>query len=92
MESALPMTTDPIITGAVRPGDEFEFRQKPHLAAPSTFAALVDGRLIVTRHATELFDYPNSTPVLAHWHGERRTDGFATSVGELKAKARAFKA
>jgi hypothetical protein len=36
------------LSGAdVRPGSEFEFRQKPHLAAPSTFASLVDGDLII---------------------------------------------
>ena len=27
------------------------------------------------------------TPVLAHWHGSYRTDGFSTTVGELKEKA-----
>jgi hypothetical protein len=64
--------------------------QEPHHAAPSTFAALVDGRLIVTRNATKLFDLPDATPVLAHWHGQWRTDGFATTVGELRGKAQAF--
>jgi hypothetical protein len=30
------------------------------------------------------------TPVLAHWHGQYRTDGFSTTVAELKAKAKEF--
>lgn len=42
--------------------------------------------LRVTRRAADLLDLPE-TPVLAHWHGEWRTDGFATTVGELKDKA-----
>jgi hypothetical protein len=46
------------------------------------------GELRVTRHASQLFDLPDRTPVLAHWHGQYRTDGFATTVGELKAKAK----
>ena len=78
------------ITGEVRPGSEFRFENKPSNAAAATFAALVDGRLVVTRYAAHLFHLPDDTPVLAHWHGQWRTDGFATTVGELKAKAREF--
>jgi len=32
--------------------------------------ALIDGRLIVTWRAMDLFDLPNDTRVLAHWHGQ----------------------
>jgi hypothetical protein len=78
------------ITGEVRPGSEFRFADKPSNAAASTFAALVGGRLVVTRHATRLFHLSDDTPVLAHWHGQWRTEGFATTIGELKAKAREF--
>jgi hypothetical protein len=80
-----------LITGDVRPGNEFKFVRPPHHAAASTFTALADGRLQVTRHAETLFQLPDATPVLAHWHGDHRTDGFATTVGELKVKAKAFR-
>jgi hypothetical protein len=78
------------ITGDVRPGSAFRFACKPSNVATSTFAALVGGGLVVTRQATKLFDLPDDTPVLAHWHGQWRTDGFATTVGELKSKACEF--
>jgi hypothetical protein len=78
----------PKIVGDVRPGGEFKFVAKPHCAAPSTFAALLPGELRVTRYANSLFTLPDDTPVLAHWHGNWRTDGFATTVGELKKKAK----
>jgi hypothetical protein len=77
------------ITGSVRSGAEFEFTVKPASKAPATFAALLPDELRVTNHAAELFSLPDATPVLAHWHGQWRTDGFATTVGELKAKAAA---
>jgi hypothetical protein len=38
-------------------------------------------------YAASLFKLPDETPVLAHWHEQWRTDAFATTVGELKAKA-----
>ena len=76
-----------IIGDDLRPGDEFKFVSNPANRASSTFAALTSDGLLVTRRATDLFDLPKDTPVLAHWHGERRTDGFATTVGMLKAKA-----
>ena len=78
------------IGGDLRPGSEFRFTKAPHHAANSTFVALRDGRLFATRHATQLWDLPDDAPVIAHWHGERRTDGFATSVGELKKKAKEY--
>jgi hypothetical protein len=76
-----------VITGDIRPGAEFRFTNKPSNKAASTFAALVDDKLVVTRRAEELFTLPDSTPVLAHWHGERRTDGFSMTVSLLEKKA-----
>jgi hypothetical protein len=58
--------------------------------AASTFLAILPDEVKVTRRATDLFDLPDKTPVLAHRHGERRTGGFAMTVGELKAKAAAY--
>jgi hypothetical protein len=77
------------ITGTVRPGTEFEFTAKPTNQSASTFAALTADGLRVTKRAADLFGLPEATPVLAHWHGQWRTDAFATTVGELKTKAKA---
>jgi hypothetical protein len=74
------------ITGDVRPGADFRFTAKPTVAAASTFAALLPDELRFTRRAAELFNLPGDTPVLANWHGAHHTEGFATTVGELKAK------
>jgi hypothetical protein len=69
------------ITGdGLRPGDEFRFINKPANCASSTFAALTGDGLLVTRRATALFHLPDETPVLAHWHGQYRTDGFAMTI------------
>jgi hypothetical protein len=76
-----------MITGDVRPGQEFEFTAKPSNKATSTFTALLEGTLIVTKRAEELFNLPDKTAVLAHRHGEYQTDGFAMTVGQLKKKA-----
>jgi hypothetical protein len=74
-------------TGDLRSGDEFKFVCNPANCASSTFAALTGDGLLVTRRATALFHLSEDTPVLAHWHGQHRTDGFAMTVGVLKAKA-----
>jgi len=70
----------------VRDGSEFRLLRKPTQAQASTFSVLHDGGLYVTRKPTDVLslfgDRPN-LPVLAHWHGEYRTDGFALTVGEL---------
>ena len=79
------------ITGDVQPGEQFRFTCKPSYMARSTFTALVDGKLIVTRRAEDLFKLPDDTAVLAHWHREYRTDGFAMTVKLLKAKAKEWK-
>jgi len=36
----------------------------------------------VTRRPSDLLDLPSTTDVLAHWHGEWRTD---VTVGQLKS-------
>ena len=81
------MADDKSITGDVRPSAEFEFTCEPRNMAQSTFTALTNGKLIVTRRFTDLCSLPDDTPVLAHWHGERRTDGFSTTIAQLKAKS-----
>lgn len=75
------------ISGDIRIGAEFEITARPTNCASSTFAALTTEGLTVTRRLAELFTFPDDTPVLAHWHGSYRTDGFSTTVGELKEKA-----
>jgi hypothetical protein len=74
----------------LRPGAEFEFTGKPSNMAASTFTAITPERVIVTRRFTSLEKLPPETPVIAHWHGERRTDAFLSTVGELSAKAEAW--
>lgn len=74
------------IVGA-RPGEEFQFTAKPTNKASGTFVAVVGDEMRVTNYAHELFGLPDETPVLAHWHGSYRTDGFAMTVGSLKAAA-----
>ena len=74
----------------LRPGSEFEFTAKPSSMAASTFTAIARERVIVTRRFTSLEMLPPETPVIAHWHGEWRTDAFPSTVGELKAKAEAW--
>ena len=75
------------ITGDVRPGNEFKVTSSATTKAPATFIAVLTDELRVTRKLSELFDLPDTTPVIAHWHGTHRTDGFTTTVAELKAKA-----
>jgi hypothetical protein len=75
------------LTGDVRPGAEFRLTVKPWNAAPATFVAVTSTEIRVARRLVSLFDLPDATPVVAHWHGQYRTDGFALSVGELRALA-----
>lgn len=75
------------IVGCVRPGSEFRFEKKPENAAQATFIIINDnGDLYVTRYVTELINLREDLPVIANWHGARRTDSFSTTVGELKEK------
>ncbi|MGA3006067.1 MAG: hypothetical protein ABSE20_30610 [Acetobacteraceae bacterium] len=55
----------------------------------ANFIAIKDDEVIVTRRATDLFMLADNVFVIANWHGERRTDAFLLTVGELK-KAEQF--
>lgn len=79
----------PVIVGA-RPASEFKLTYKPANQASATFVAVIPGEIVVTRCLNDILGYPDDTPVVAHWHGHYRTDGFAMTVGELKVKAREF--
>jgi hypothetical protein len=72
------------ITGDARPGAEFEMQTKPGNLTQATFVAVHGDEIRVVRRMTDVFDLPSITPVVAHWHGGSRTDGFATTVGDLK--------
>lgn len=74
------------ITGDIRPGNEFKITTSTTAKAPATFIAVLPSELRVTRRLSELFDLPDDTPVIAQWHGTHRTDGFSTTIAELKAK------
>lgn len=75
------------ITGDVRLSKDFKITTKPANLASSTFSALTPDGLLVTRRLADFWGFSDDTPVLSHWHGEYKTDGFATTVGELKSKA-----
>lgn len=79
------------ITGDFRPEHEFQFENLPSNLAQASFIALVDNGAFVTRRATDLFDLPNECEVVANWHGQRRTDAFATTVGYLKKIAQDYR-
>lgn len=75
------------ITGEdLRPGSEFQITSSIGAKARATFIAALPGELRVTRRLSDLLDLPEDTPVIANWHGQYRTDAFATTVGELKVK------
>lgn len=80
-----------IIGEFLRPGNEFRFVNKPANAAAANFIAINGEEVIVTRRATDLFTLPDNVPVIANWHGERRTDAFVLTVGELRTKAAEFR-
>ena len=75
-----------VINGA-RPGSEFRLTAKATNTSNATFVAVEGSTIHVTRRLSDLFEFPDQTPVVAHWHGERRTDGFALTVGELRLLA-----
>ena len=78
------------ITGCVKPGDQFRFEKPPHQAAQATFITFHDEKYIVTRYVNNLFKFDDKVTVIANWHGQYRTDAFATTVGELKEKAKFY--
>jgi hypothetical protein len=75
------------IKGA-RPASEFRLTAKANNMSSATFVAVEDGTIHVTRTLSDLFHLPDQTPVVAHWHGQYRTDGFALTVGELRLLAK----
>jgi hypothetical protein len=79
-----------VLTEDVRPGDEFRLVVKPGNKAPACFITIVKGDIFVTRRLQDFLQLPLATPVVANWHGERRTDAFATTVGELRELAAHF--
>lgn len=70
-----------------RPGHEFQFDAKPTVMAAAVFVAITEEGATVTRRFSNIENLPDDTPVVANWHGQRRTDAFITTVGELKRKA-----
>jgi hypothetical protein len=72
----------------LRDGEEFIFVKKPTVQAPSTFTAITDTEVIVTRRFSNLESLPDKTPAIAHWHGQYRTEGFLSTVGDLKKKSK----
>jgi|KBSSwiStaDraftv2_1062776.scaffolds.fasta_scaffold16179_10 hypothetical protein len=87
---SLPIKVEGIEEGDTRPGDEFRFTSSPTAWASSTFTAIVPDGAIVTRRFSHLQGLPPETPVVAHWHGEWRTDAFLSSVAQLTTKAEAW--
>ena len=74
---------------ALRERNEFQILIRPENQASSTFMAPIsETEILVTRRAQELFHLPDETPVVAHWHGGRRTAAFSLTIGLLKAKAK----
>ena len=74
------------ILGA-QPGPDFRLTATPHALAAATFVAVGPASIQVTRRLADLWPLPDETPVVAHWHGQWRTDGFAMTVGELRRLA-----
>lgn len=74
----------------LRPAAEFRLTTKPGNLAAASFVALGGDVVTVTRRLVDLLGLPNATPVLANWHGERRTDVFLLTVAELRALAAAY--
>ena len=44
----------------------------------------------MTRRLTDIIHLPDETPVVAHWHGQHRTDGFSLTIADLKDMAVAW--
>ena len=73
--------------GTLRDGAEFRFTSPTRNKAASTFTAILKNKVIVARCFDELRGLAPDTPVIAHWHGQYRTDAFLSTVGELRQKA-----
>lgn len=78
------------IEGA-NPGSGFRLTTKPSNMAHSTFTAITEDKAIVSRRLTDILSLNDNTPVIAHWHGQYRTEAFALTIKELKELAKAYK-
>ena len=76
-----------IFGDCIQPGSEFEITKKPTWEARSTFSAITDQGLHVTKRLSDLFNYEDDTMVLAHWHGTYATNAYILTVGQLREKA-----
>lgn len=72
----------------LKPASEFKFTNTLTSMSASTFSALTEEGLFVSRTFYDLKDLPEETPVMAHWHGARRTDAFVGTLGEFKQLAK----
>ena len=68
----------------LRDGSEFRLTEVSHRKTSANFIAISNHEIIVTRRLSDILDLPQSTEVLANWHGERRTDLFRTNIGMLR--------
>jgi hypothetical protein len=78
-----------IVGSDLRDGDEFQFTAKMANAAAALFIAITKTQVIATRRFDDLTKLPDDTAVIANWHGAHRTDGFLTTIGDLKKKSNA---
>lgn len=79
------------IFGTTLPENEFRLTSRPTTVSAATFVAVIPSGVTVTRRVSDLFILVDETPVVAHWHGQYRTDAFKTSVGHLKKLAEEYK-
>ena len=78
------------VEGSLQAGENFEFCDSS-LSRNAPFIALVAGGAICGQSFKHINHLPDETVVIACWHGKRKTDGFLTTVGELRSKAEKFK-
>jgi len=79
-----------LITGDFRPETEFKLTAPPQNMQQAAFIAINRDYVIVTRRLSEILELPEDCPVIANWHGERRTDAFSTTVGYLRKLSEEF--
>lgn len=77
-------------TGDIKDGGAFRLTTKASSQANAVFIAQDGERIVVTRRAIDLLHLPDSTPVLANWHGQYRTDAFRLTIGGLRKLAEAY--
>jgi len=75
------------VEGHPRKGAEFEFYDAS-LSMKAPIIALTEKAAIYGTSFKQIEHLPDETVVIACWHGQYRTDGFLTTVGELRAKAK----